>query len=176
MEIYLVRHTTPDIEKGICYGQADINLVNSYEDEFKEIHQKLKNINLPIISSPLKRCTLLANSLGAFTTSPLLMELDFGEWELKKWDAISSKEIQPWMDDFVNVKVTNGESYIDLQKRVLNTFTSIKESSIIVSHAGPIRVILAHLSNTELKDSFNIKVNYGDVFKINTQNNSYEKL
>ena len=30
MEIYLVRHTTPNIKKGICYGQTDID-INLYK-------------------------------------------------------------------------------------------------------------------------------------------------
>ena len=30
MEIYLVRHTTPDVAKGICYGQADIDVTATF--------------------------------------------------------------------------------------------------------------------------------------------------
>ncbi|MEM9897397.1 MAG: alpha-ribazole phosphatase, partial [Bacteroidota bacterium] len=26
MEIYLIRHTTPEISKNICYGQSDLEL------------------------------------------------------------------------------------------------------------------------------------------------------
>ena len=37
MDIYLVRHTTPKIDKGICYGQSDLELADSYPEEFKAI-------------------------------------------------------------------------------------------------------------------------------------------
>ena len=37
MEIYLIRHTTPKIEKGICYGQADLNVADSFEEEINVI-------------------------------------------------------------------------------------------------------------------------------------------
>ena len=33
MEIHLVRHTTVAIEKGICYGQADIPVSATFESE-----------------------------------------------------------------------------------------------------------------------------------------------
>jgi alpha-ribazole phosphatase len=76
----------------------------------------------------------------------------------------------PWMQDFVNVKVPKGESYTDLSKRVLDFFHEIKslnqKQTIIVSHGGPIRSLLAYLTNTELKDSFDIKIIYGQISKI----------
>jgi len=36
-EIYLIRHTTPKVEKGICYGQTDLNLADTFEQEKERI-------------------------------------------------------------------------------------------------------------------------------------------
>ena len=33
MAIFLIRHTTPLIEKGICYGQLNIDVTESFEAE-----------------------------------------------------------------------------------------------------------------------------------------------
>ena len=35
MLIHLIRHTTPDIETGICYGQTDLDVSDSFEKEKK---------------------------------------------------------------------------------------------------------------------------------------------
>ena len=42
------------------------------------------------------------------------MEMNFGDWEMKNWDDIPLEELNPWMQDFVNVRVSNGESFTDL--------------------------------------------------------------
>ncbi len=41
MEIYLIRHTTPKIAQGICYGQSDLELASNFDDEMASIHQNL---------------------------------------------------------------------------------------------------------------------------------------
>ncbi|WP_299899292.1 alpha-ribazole phosphatase [uncultured Aquimarina sp.] len=172
MEIYLVRHTTPNIEKGICYGQSDLDVTDSFDAEVSEIHTKLplKEIT-KVYSSPLKRCKLLAESFNLPIIFDMrLQELDFGNWELKAWDDISKKELNPWMEDFVNVPVPNGESYVMLQERVLDFYKNLSsnadEKTVIISHAGPIRALLSHLQKIALKDSFSIKLEYGEVVKI----------
>ncbi len=172
MEIYLVRHTTPHIEKGICYGQSDIELTKDFPLESKEIIKKIPfSKNTVVYSSPLKRCTQLAALFSKnYKTNSSLLELNFGDWELKKWDTIPKKELTPWMENFVEVTVPNGESYIDLYTRVLSFYKKITKSKpdriIFITHGGVIRSLLAHLTKTPLKDSFNIKVTYGQISKI----------
>ncbi len=174
MEIYLVRHTTPDIEKGICYGQSDIGLADSFLSEITEVHNKIPIDKISkIYCSPLQRCKLLAETFNKpITFDNDLKELNFGNWELKAWDAIDKSEITPWMEDFVHVKVPKGESYVTLQKRMLDFYHSLDHTSeekiIIVTHAGPIRALLAYIRNVDLKDSFSIKVDYGEVIQFNS--------
>ncbi|SEM23732.1 alpha-ribazole phosphatase [Aquimarina amphilecti] len=172
MEIYLVRHTTPDIKKGICYGQSDLGVTSTFESEVIEIHHRIPSKEISkIYCSPLKRCKILAESFNIqIKIDNRLQELNFGNWELKTWDDIPQEELNPWMEDFVNVKVPNGESYVMLQERIVEFYESLDHSSdekiIIVAHAGPIRALLAYIRQIDLKDSFKIKVSYGDVIKI----------
>ena len=42
-EIYLIRHTTPEVEKGVCYGQTDLNLKNTFPQEAKRIKEITPN-------------------------------------------------------------------------------------------------------------------------------------
>lgn len=184
MEIYLVRHSTPDIAKGICYGQADIPVTNSFETELAKIILQLGDIQpTSIYSSPLQRCTKLANALkatfgdGNLQIDQRLKEVDFGSWELQSWDAIPQKEINPWMEDFVYKAPPNGESFIQLQQRVLAFFETLiitkEKTIIIVSHAGPMRAFLAHISNTPLKDAFSIALEYGQIEKVTYKDGTF---
>ena len=33
MEVILIRHTTPDVPTGTCYGQSDVPLKETFEEE-----------------------------------------------------------------------------------------------------------------------------------------------
>lgn len=172
MEIILVRHTTPDIEKGICYGQADLGVPNTFNDEIKPILKEIpvNDIETLYYSSPLKRCKILAEQLSdTIIYDNRLKELDFGNWELKKWDDINKKELDIWMKDFVNVTTTNGESYLDLHARAVKFLEEIKtlnkKSVVIITHAGIIRSLWSYINKSALENSFDLKLNYGHIIK-----------
>jgi alpha-ribazole phosphatase len=173
MEIYLVRHTKPNIGSGICYGQADIDVADTFEAEAEVIKQLLpKNIQ-QLYSSPLNRCKKLAQHLFPdylIKYSEALQEMHFGEWELQSWDTIPQEPLNEWMNDFVNVRVPGGENYLDLHARTIQCYESIKakkESAIIFTHAGNIRSILSYINNVPLEASFSkFKVEYGGVIRI----------
>lgn len=170
MEVYLIRHTQPDIAKGICYGQSDLGLVNTFSEELHVIKKKIPTSFDAVYSSPLQRCYLLAKNITQkkISLDNRLMELDFGEWEMQAWAHIPQDKLDTWMKDFVHVAVPNGESMLMLQKRVLQWWGEIlqhKHSKIaITTHAGVIRVLLAHLRNIPLQEAFSkIKLEYGEV-------------
>lgn len=48
MDIYLIRHTTPDVPPGTCYGQSDVDVAASFMDEFSALHPKLKHLPEPM--------------------------------------------------------------------------------------------------------------------------------
>ncbi|RBW63124.1 alpha-ribazole phosphatase [Tenacibaculum sp. E3R01] len=174
MEIILIRHTTPDIAKGICYGQSDINIRDSFLEEIKPILKEIpvNNENVTFYSSPLKRCAILAKELTTkITFDNRLKELNFGDWELKKWDEINRVDLDIWMNDFVNVPTKNGESYIDLHQRTTSFLKELKQNktkkAIIVTHAGVIRSIWSYINNIPLEKSFDLKLAYGAIIKLN---------
>ena len=106
------------------------------------------------------------------------MELDCGEWEMQLWEEIPKPEIQPWMDDFVNVQVPNGESYTQLHERVVKRFQWIAQQAkpaVIIAHGGVLRSILSHITNTPLKESFDaFTCHYGCVVKLTFENDIYK--
>lgn len=173
MEIFLVRHTTPDVAKGVCYGQADIGVTDSFHSEASEIRKYVPTQVAAVYSSPLQRCRLLAEYL--YGEHPLqlydeLKEIDCGQWELQRWDDIPRTEIDPWMNDLVNVRTRGGESYTDLYLRVHRIFEQIHRQelpAVLVAHGGVIRSILSHITGTALTDSFKVfSLHYGCVIRL----------
>ena len=176
MEVYLVRHTETVCEKGVCYGQSDVGIMEPYDSVFQSILNQLPQDAI-LYSSPLQRCVLLANYIkensviASINEDSRLLEMNFGDWEMKNWDVIPLEELNPWMTDFVNVKVSNGESFTDLHGRVFDFMENELQKNnskpvIIVAHAGVIRSVLCRITNLPLKDAFQNKVDFGAVIKI----------
>lgn len=179
MELYLIRHTTPDIADGVCYGQSDIELADSFPDELKVLQSKLpvEDTAFQVYSSPLRRCSRLASklSVGTIITDDRLMELDFGDWEGREWNDINREELSEWMKDFVETECRGGESYRRLYGRVTAWWKEIvkkeQEKILTVTHAGVIRCLLSHALGLPLENSFRLQVNYGSISKVIRQNN-----
>lgn len=180
MEIYLIRHTTPLVEHGVCYGWADLDVTETFGSEVEIIKEHLPNSIHTIYSSPLQRCKKLAEELypnANISYQSNFKEINCGKWELQKWDDIPKHEIDPWMNDFVNVQIPHGESYVDLYGRVIENFKDIvtkKQNAVIIAHGGVIRSILSHITNTALIDSFKVfALHYGCVVKIKVNENNF---
>ena len=181
MEIYLIRHTTPAIGKGICYGQTDLDITDTFKQEVAAITPFLPDTIQSVFSSPLQRCKKLANALfpkHSIEFHPDLMELNCGNWEMLDWNAIPKSEIQPWMEDFVHVPAPGGESYTQMHERVIKRFQWITEQihpAVIVAHGGVLRSIVSHITGTPLKESFDLfSFHYGCVVKITAQEDSFK--
>jgi alpha-ribazole phosphatase len=173
MEIYLIRHTTPLVDRGICYGQTDLDVTDSFEAEASAIQPYIPLHIEAIHSSSLQRCSRLAATLFPSHTLHLhhaLREIDCGDWEMKAWDDIPKHIATAWMSDFVNNPFPNGENYVQLYSRVTKLFSEIceaKKDAAIVTHGGVIRSILSYITNTALSDSFTaFKIYYGCVVQI----------
>jgi alpha-ribazole phosphatase len=176
MEIYLVRHTETVCEKGICYGQSDVGIREPYDAVFASIVAELPD-DAVLYSSPLQRCAILAKHIEKEKGIPIvaqeakLKEMHFGDWELKAWNDIPREVLDPWMNDFVNVAVPNGESFIDLDQRVWEFLEKKLEKSnekplILVTHSGVIRSVLCRINNIPLQEAFATPLDYGVVVKV----------
>ena len=173
--IFLIRHTTPAVSKGICYGQTDLDVTENFGEEAAAIRGHLPSGIRSVYSSPLQRCSRLARHLfpdQAPTLLDQLMEVHCGEWEMRSWDELPKEEVDPWMADFVQVRIPGGESYLDLHQRVTQCWESIRETkgrgdAAIVAHGGVIRSILSGITGTRLVDSFKVfSLHYGCVIRV----------
>jgi alpha-ribazole phosphatase len=171
--IYLIRHTTPAVARGVCYGQTDLDVTGSFHQEAAVIRQHLPDTIGSVYSSPLKRCTMLTMELfpdRPLRLSPALMEIHCGDWEMRAWDDLPPEEVGPWMADFVRVRIPGGESYADLHQRVTRCWETISREDgdiAIVAHGGVIRSILSGITGTPLIDSFKaFALHYGCVIRV----------
>lgn len=176
MRVTLVRHTSVDVPAGVCYGQTDVALSATFADEANVVKQKLLQINADIVfSSPLSRCVWLAEfcDVKSVCVDSRLQEMDFGAWEMMRWDGIDDPQLAIWYNDWENEPATNGESFLLLIERV-NRFiaellTLQKEHALIFTHAGVIRAFLIYHHAIKSAKAFEIAVNYGDVLSFDMQ-------
>ena len=181
MNIYLIRHTLPDVLPGICYGHADLGVADSFATELQTLQAKLAHITNPVlVSSPLRRCFILAESLAKHFDIPAvnkderLMELNFGDWELKSWADIPQGVVNEWSDAHIKQAPPNGESYVDLNARAKAFFEELVSSQhehvLVFTHAGVIRALVAEISGMPLTAAADIEVDYGSVTHVVVEN------
>ena len=107
-----------------------------------------------------------------------LEETEFGDWEAKTYDQIklaSPKLLSQWLDDPINNKPPNGESINDLKKRVIPFYLQLSEmindqkewNIIVVSHKGPLTVLLTIFLKLDLDYFWNLKIDRGSLTKLN---------
>lgn len=167
-----MRHTKPNVPKGICYGQTDLDLADSFMTDKKLVAAKMPVYLDCVYCSPLQRSEKLARVIhDTVVVDERLMELNFGQWEMKPWDNIPNDELMPWMEDFVSHQVPGGESFTDMKARCESFLEELLkkdyEKVAIVTHAGPIRVFLGTMLEMMPKHFFRLKVGYGGISLIN---------
>ena len=83
MPLYIIRHTSVNISKSICYGQSDVGLTENFEEESAVVLAQLPTKIDAIFSSDLQRCVRLAEKIQAKNDVQImydkrLREMDFG--------------------------------------------------------------------------------------------------
>ena len=156
MELYLVRHTRPDVAEGLCYGRRDVAL-----DE-ADLHACVPRIvellprGMAFYSSPAGRCVQLAERLSAATDGAAalhdarLHEMHFGDWEGRLWRELPKEETLRWTGDIIGQTPPGGENYMAMWERVAAAYDELVATALesgserlcIVAHAGSLKVLL----------------------------------
>jgi alpha-ribazole phosphatase len=173
--VYLVRHTTPAVAPGTCYGAADVQLDTAdFATQLPAIHHQIPR-NALLITSPLSRCALLAQALREQSATRTLhfdarlAEMNFGYWEHKHWDVVPREQVDGWAADFWHYAGHGGESVRQLRERVLAAWEAHRTTHaplVLITHAGPMQVIHAHVHGHDLATQKRKKIEYGEVLKI----------
>ncbi len=155
MKFFFLRHTTLKVDDDVFYGQTDLDVSNNFEEELVTIKEKLlcniKNYNtISIYASPLKRCVKLAESLSdKVCYDKRIMELNLGDWEMRKKNSISEQLINEWEKNILTFQIPNGENNESFLLRLKNFVNDLKKKQkdvLIVAHAGSINGMISILT------------------------------
>ncbi len=167
--VYLIRHTSVDLNGRYFYGRTDVPLASSFPEEAARIRTLLPEaLDFPFWSSPLSRCRFLAERLEVpFETDERLLELNFGHWEMKPFEEIPKDERDHYLANFTRQSPPNGEGFTALQKRAVEFLEEIvdleHETVGIVAHSGVIRSMLCHVMGLPLENTYRFGLDYGSV-------------
>ncbi len=178
MELILIRHTSVDVPAGICYGQTDVPLKNSFEQEASITFNNLKSYLAAgekfdhVYTSPLSRCTRLANYCGYSNAEQdsRLLEINFGKWEMQPFDTNNDPRLQEWYADYLNVVATGGESFAMQYERVSDFLNELRTRSFqrvaIFTHGGVLICAQIYTQTIKKEDAFNALTPYGGIIRL----------
>lgn len=150
MKLWLVRHALPLAEAGLCYGAADLPADARATQRAAETLAPLLPMALAVRCSPRLRCRQLADALRTlrpdleYRVDPRLAEMDFGNWERRRWSDIAQDEFDGWMADFPGYRCGGGESVAQLMERVALAWADARRGgsdAVWITHAGVVRAV-----------------------------------
>ena len=175
MEVILIRHTTPDVPTGTCYGQSDVPLKESFAEEAAVTKAALDACG-PVdhaYTSPLSRCTRLAAFCGYADAErdARLMELNFGEWEMMPFDEITDPQLQLWFADHIHTPVTGGESFMQQCQRVSRFLDELRQQpwrrAAVFAHGGVLVAAQVYAGIVTPEEAFSVLPPFGGIVRIN---------
>lgn len=173
MKIVLVRHTTTGITPGICYGQTDVPLADTFPTEAAASCAAIPRYSYDAVyCSPLTRCRKLAEYCG-YPTPRLddrIKELNFGDWEMKYYKRIDDPLIIEWFNSFVDNPMPGGESFKIMFKRVASFFDELKamnlKNVLVFAHGGVLACAQVYAGKMNFRQAFEHLTPYGGLIEI----------
>ncbi len=165
--LILIRHgETPHNRDKRYQGHRDTSLTTEGKRQTREIALRLRDEPLDAIySSDLKRTRYMAEVINNYHSLkinilPELREIDFGDWEGRTHNEIQREWrglLDEWERKPSQIKVPRGESIKDLAERIRSTIKKIVSNHpdqrvAIITHGGPIRIILMDALGLGLDD------------------------
>jgi broad specificity phosphatase PhoE len=194
MMLTFMRHPAIEAMGERCIGQTNVELSPEGRAALIPLAEEGSRLRPDkVLCSDLQRCQMLAEAIAfrlglTSEADPVWREISFGTWEGRTWNDIQAKEphrLNEWIADFETVAPPAGESFADLQARVLrgietklvgakhdagvapatrsvaNPGTSSTTHYLIVTHAGVIRAAMSAFFGLPLRRAFDFRVPYG---------------
>ncbi len=142
-----------------------------------------------LISSPLQRCATFSQSLHQQSSTPLLIdehwqEYNFGDWEGKRAIQIADDALGNFYRDPVQHAPASAEQYSTFVARVDLAWSGLindyqGKHILVVTHGGIIRTLFHILLNISVNNSFKIQINHAGMTRFecfHEHNNDYVSL
>lgn len=162
MDVVLIRHPAVGVEPGVCYGRSDVPLAAPADAAAHAVLAYLSALGTPpperIWTSPLTRCMSVAERLAQRFDVPVSsdagwQEMDFGAWEMQRWDDIDRAALDAWAADLMQACAHGGESVARFAARVARRADAVAQLDApqwAVTHAGVIRAFASHVLRVPL--------------------------
>lgn len=168
--LYIVRHgqTEWNIQKRMK-GHQDSSLSELGELQAKWLHEKLGNIYFDTIyASSSLRTVRTAEIIRGNREKPIIASDKFKEINLGKWEGQIQENVEKedperfqsfWKTPHL-FKGNNGESFVDVQNRVLPELKEIIDNQVganilVVTHTVVVKTIMSHFEGRPLSDIWN---------------------
>lgn len=171
--IYIIRHPQTEYNlRGIFQGLSDSPITEEGLSQLRILHKKFDAVKIDkIYSSPLKRCTTVAESFvlshkAGVTYDNRLKEICYGSWDEKSKQDVVYEQIKREKDKnrFTYVhpgryKGVKGESYKNLYDRLCPFWDKLLEDDegpvLIIGHTGVMmaaKKYFEHLGDAEISE------------------------
>ena len=177
MQFYLIRHPKPLDVLGLCYGRKDVAVAATETSvAARSVRRQLPASllqNTIVYTSPLSRCATLARALApqcAQVVDQDLIEMDFGSWEGLAWNAIPQDQLDRWAQDLLCYRPGGGENAHAVTARWRSFVKRMRrtrcDTVVAVTHAGIIRVALAHATQRALSEVAHSRIEFASVHRL----------
>jgi broad specificity phosphatase PhoE len=175
--VFLIRHGVTDWhhERRVL-GHRDVALNSDGVAQSQRVAEALRGINIgEVISSPMLRAVqtaeILAEQCGIeIARDPRLADFRVGKWEGMSYDDVArSPEYQRFLADPLAERIPGGEDLGQIRDRAIGAVeqtiadTPAGENVAIVTHAGILRVVLAHYLGSNLANYHRLRVSPGSI-------------
>jgi broad specificity phosphatase PhoE len=176
-KLLLVRHAETILNaQGRLIGRLDIPLSRRGKKQAAILAKKLRDEHPELLfSSPLKRAKQTAALIEKFcalkaTFLEEFREINFGCWEGKTFLQIEKEYPQifhKWLENPEGIDIPAGEPWSCFKNRVWEGFNRIiqtkAECIVIVSHGGPLKLILARFLGYPKVNFSKIRIDHGSI-------------
>lgn len=175
--VFLIRHgVTAWHKERRVLGQRDIELDQDGHAQGDELASALEGVSIgEFISSPLARAVQTASKLAAsrrtdVTRDPRLLDFRVGKWEGMGYDDVAATdEYQHFLRNPLAAGIPGGEQLIEVRDRSVAAIEQALEDTpagdrvAVVTHAGIVRILLAHYLGSQLANYHRVRVAPGSV-------------
>ena len=174
MEIVLIRHTSVAVPKAVCYGQTDVDVAATFEEEAARTKAELSAYEPfdAVYSSPLKRARLLAAYCGYEhpVVDARLMEMSMGDWEMRPYAEFVDDYSREWFENYLTMPTPGGESFQMLYKRVAAFLDELRQRDYqrvaIFAHGGVLACAGVYGGLYDVEHIWDHPVEYGGILRV----------
>lgn len=172
--IFFVRHgQTATNRDGLLQGRVDTELTDLGREQARRLAEGLRGVPVVrVISSPLRRAGDTAHAISsihglAVDVDERLVELDYGEWDQRRFAEISPQEWDAWR---ANPKFAPpcGESLVDVTARIAEFCDEYVSDDVVVavSHVSPIKAAMCLALGVDERASWRMHLDLASITRV----------